>query len=483
VADKKRGGQPASGNVYLLRGHTPSFTRIEDPELSDLPESWIDKYRNWASTHNDSPAKFHHLVGVSVLSTVMAPYAELKTNFDTIRPNIWAMMLAGTTRFRKSTSMAYGINMLNDLGIDYLMGTDGSPEGIFSELHDRDGKVSMFHRDEITGWIKNSARDYMSGILESFTRFYDCREDKRVLRSGTIAIKEPRLVILSGGILQEMEHLITTDHINSGFLPRFILVTAEGKPNRTTEIGPEEAEDRARAASREQILEELRTINAFWTPKPTTTTVQTALGSKTIVSQPSASKMTATQDAWTRMRLLKADALEIADKSANENLYTPLLDRLSNSVIKVAMLIAGARLSTVITYEDVVKAANYGNDWLISIMKFAEAVEASPDVSIWERKCDKIIRYMRSIRDNNKRGITRSEVMRKFRVSSKHIDDIESTLKQRGYIEIRREETKSSNGRPRVEYHLVNDPFASNSSLSSTFDAQEWGEEASQSEM
>lgn len=470
-------GSGHTGNVSLVSGMAPSFSRIEDPVKGDLSETFIDRYRAWGSTVTDAPPQYHTVNGVVILSTIMAPHAILRANHAIIRPNIWAMILAGTTLTRKSTTMDMAKSLLNDLGLDYLMGTDGSPEGIMSEMHDRDGKVSLFHRDEITGWIESTKKDYMAGLLQSFTRFYDCQEEKRVLRSGTVIVKEPRLVIMSGGIKQEMEHLITLEHINSGFLPRFIMISGTTSLEKIRPFGPP-TNDKGGHDLRDDILEELREINDFWTPAPTTTTVQTTLGTKTILSHPSASEMKATPDAWTRIALLKEDAYALGARSLNDQLYTPILDRLSNSVIKTAMLIAGARRSTDIKYEDVIQAIRYGNAWLTTMMKFAEAVESSPDMTMWERKVDKIIKYMRVVRDNEDRPVTRSEIERRFRISSKHIGDIETTMTHRGYIDVKAVPSKSRSGKPRVEYTLVDDPFTTPSPISGTRASdseREWG--------
>src|ERR1044072_4964991 len=187
-----RHNQMGSGNVFLTkRGGTPTFVRIEDPELDDLPETFLDRYREWGATVTDAPAQYHTLNGVLILSTIVCPYTALATSYGEIRPNVWGMILAGTTITRKSTTMDLAQSVLDELGIDFLMGTDGSPEGILSEMADRDGKVSMFHRDEITGWVENSIKkDYMSGLLESFTRMYDGKPESRVLRSGKIDVKK-----------------------------------------------------------------------------------------------------------------------------------------------------------------------------------------------------------------------------------------------------------------------------------------------------
>jgi len=447
--NRNRGGE--SGNLTLIRGHAATFVRIEDPELDDLPETFIDRYRDWGRSVTDAPQQYHTLAAAVILSTIICPYTTLRTSFGEIRPNIWAMILAGTTITRKSTSMDMAKRLLTDSGLDYLMGTDGSPEGILSEMSDRDGKVSLFHRDEITGWIEQMRKDYMSGLLESFTRMYDGMEEMRVLRSGKIEVKKPRLVILSGGIKDRMQEICTMDHIRSGFLPRFIFISGSTNPDQMRVIGPP-LPDSTGADPRDAILAEVQDIAAYWIQQPSTQTITIAGMTKKVTKQPEPRTMTATPDAWTRIQQLQDDATRLGEGTTTPNLYTPILTRLSNSVIKIAMLLSGARKSTVVEYIDVVTAIRYSNEWVRTAMEFARGIEVTPDLNPWEKKAIKIVKY---IKDNG--GASRSEIMRRFHVKSKDIQDIEQTLVARGNIKIVTLAGQGATKKSRVEYRFVND--------------------------
>jgi hypothetical protein len=461
--NRNRGGA-GTGNLSLVRGEAPTFSRIEDPLPDTLPETFIDRYRNWGSSVTDAPSQYHTLNAVVILSTIMCPYTSLKTSYGEIRPNIWTMILAGTTVTRKSTTMDMAKAVLNDIGIDYLMGTDGSPEGILGEMQDRDGTVSMFHRDEITGWIEQaSKKDYMSGLLESFTRMYDGQEESRVLRSGKMTVKKPRLVILSGGIKTRMTELITMDHIRSGFIPRFIMVSGTTSPDQIRPIGPPPA-SLTTEDPRDAILSELQNLCAFWIQEAKATTVTVAGMQKQIVSKPEPREMTATPDAWTRIRQLKDDAILMGEATTSQELYTPILDRLSNSIIKVAMLLAGARESCIVDYTDVVQAVRYSQEWLASAMDFAQRVEEAPDMNPWEKKADKIVKY---IQKAHPEPVTRSQIMRQFHVRTKDIQDVEHTLIARGHVKVTNVPSVGKTSRSRVEY-TVGDT-ASNAESETTY--------------
>lgn len=436
-------------------GTTPgSFRRPEDPTEDELPKCFIDRYADWACTATDAPKQYHVVNAVVILSAIMAPYLTLDTSYGEIKPNVWSMILAGTTVTRKSTTMDMAIRMLSEVHPDFLMGTDGSPEGILSELHHRDGKVSVFHRDEITGWIESTIRrDYLAGMLETFTRLYDGKSEKRILRKESIEVKDANMVIMSGGIKTKMAEIITMDHIRSGFLPRFIMVTGTTRAQDQRPIGPPPGVITTHTRDpREIVVEELYKIASNYMPQQGEDKVEIGGVVKFTKSPTQKRRLTATPETWHRIQQLKLDAGLLGERSSNPDIYIPLYDRLSNSVIKVAILIAGARRSEIIELADVQKAITLADQWIFSITEFASALESMPEMDRWEKKTDKILDYIKTI---HPKALSRSELMKRFRVKSRDVQDIEKTLVQRGQIRIT-SVANQGKGRPaRTEYALA----------------------------
>lgn len=430
----------------------PTFTRTEDPSPLDLPETFIDRYTEWGYTVTDAPKQYHTLNAVVILSTILSPYCTLRTSFGDIKPNIWTMILAGTTVTRKSTSMDMAIKVLDDVHPDYSLGNDGSPEGLMSELAFRDGKISLFHRDEITGFIDAAGKkDYLAGLLELFTRLYDGKKDKRSLRKETIEINKPCLVIMSGGIKTRMQELITIDHIRSGFIPRFIITSGTTTTSEMRSIGPpvliNDTHD-----PRDDILNELRGVIDFWMPEGQTTTINIGGMTKKVEAKPIGRDMQATPEAWERIQQLEVDARTLGEKSTSPEIFMPVYTRLAASTVKVAMLIAGSRLATTVSLQDVTQAIRFANQWLVDATAFATAVESQPEINPWEKKADKILMY---IRNQHPERVTRSDIMQRFRVKQKDVVDIEATLVGRNHIKLSTAVSdKTVTGRGRVEYIL-----------------------------
>lgn len=429
----------------------PTFIRETDPSPTDLPETVIDKYAKWASTVTDAPTQYHRATGAVILSTICSPYVSMDTSFGTIRPNIWLMILAGTTVTRKSTSMNLAVKMLNDVLDDYLLATDGSPEGLFSELANRSGQVSLFHRDEITGFVSAIAsKDYLSGTLESFTHLYDGTEQKRVLRGQSIVVKDPLFIFLCGGIKTKMEEIVGMEHIRSGFLPRFLFVVGQTTKDQLRPIGPPRAEEKRTdgTSPRDDVLNEFWRINKYYTTPPDPVTpLSVKIGGIPKPAPPPNSpttkhvNMEGTDEAWTRIQQMHEDAMEMGDRSSAPELYSPLFARLADSVLKVAILLAAADLKGRLELHHVQNAIRLSQEWMDGLIDFAGKIEAQPEMDRWERKLDKIVNFVKAKHPN---PVSRTEVAQKFRIRKNDIVNIEGTLTERRLLDIVREKIQGN---------------------------------------
>lgn len=433
---------------------------------SEPRETFIDRYMNYGWSVTDAPKQYHIAGGAIILSTIICPHVTLPAQHTKIRPNLWAMILAGTTVTRKSTSMDLAVRTLGEVlpSDDFLMGTDGSPEGILTELQVRDGKASLFHRDEITGFIEAATKkEYNAGMLQSLTSLYDGRQEKRTLRSGNIDVKKPRLILWCGGIRSQMAEVISIEQIRSGFIPRFLVVSGSTTSDQIRPIGPP-TDESATNSLKAKIIDELYEIVDYWTPRPQVTSV--TLGGTTAqrTVMKGEREMTATPEAWDRMRWLSFDAVKLGENSSSPDIYTPMYVRLSDSIIKIAILLTGARKSLTIEFNDVCQAIRLADIFIDSATEFARAVEEHPDINPWEKKADKILAYMKTLSPN---PLTRADMMRRFHVKAKDLQDVEQTLIMRGQIKLSTRIGTTKNGskapRERVEYYLIErDKFTDN---------------------
>jgi hypothetical protein len=476
---------------------------LSDDELRSrgtTPSGFVERYVSWASSCTDSPLQYHVAGALTILSSLLCPHLRLDTSFGAFRPNLWFMILAGTTTTRKSTSMRLAVRLLEDVHDDPILATDGTPEGIISELSDRDGKSSLFYRDEITGLIEAMTRkDYLAGMMEALTKLYDGEKEKRTLRRQTITVTDPNLVILSGGIRNKMAEILDAKHIGSGFLPRFLVVSGWTGVEDMKPIGPPEE---TVSDIRDSLVVELTRLYKHFSKRPAVHEID---GSNVFAASSSKARIVhlgATDPAWNRIRRLESDVRDMGLSSENPDIFGPIYERMMNSIIKVAMLIAADRYvkelgdsdgpglhtddsdggvctsgdsvgrlagkatkgtkgtkvpasisgkdrpvgpKVIITLDDIVTAISYADIWIESVYEIAANIDDKPTED--ERKVEAIEKFI----VQSDREIPRSDLMRRFRLRASQMNEIEATLIQRGAVIATKIEGKKTLYRPSIQ--------------------------------
>jgi hypothetical protein len=400
----------------------PLISDEEKVWVEDAEPGWVERYIDWARNLGDAAHQYHQASAFIALSALLSGAVRLPTSFGTVIPNLWFMILADTTLTRKTTSMDLGMSIVEEVNDEVLLATDGSLEGMFQALSTRPGKPSVFLRDEFTGLIEAmTKRDYMAGFAEMLTKLYDGKVQKRVLKKETISVKDPIVIVYAGGIKSRMQLLLTTDQISSGFLPRFVFITAESDVNRLKPMGPPTAKD---LGARAAIVNELREIFEHYDQKEDVVVA----GKKLMSGRPRAFLATLTQDAWFRYNQLETTLMKIGVNSLAPDIYTPLYDRLGKSILKAALLMAAARQrenDVTVELDDIVRAIYYGEGW----RAYAKEIVSEVGVSSDERKLKSVFASV-----ERTGGCTRSTLMQHHRMTSKEADWVLTTLEQRGLI-------------------------------------------------
>lgn len=400
----------------------PEFLSVEETRRVQAKESFIERYMDWAGKKTDAPRQYHQAGAFVILSAILAGNVYLPTSHSKIFPNLWFMILSGTTLTRKTTTMRLSFEMLRDVVPDAEMATDASPEGILMGLRDRPGQPSIFHRDEFTGLLESiTHKEYMSGFAEQLTKLYDGDDIKRLLRKETIHVKDPRFIIFAGGIKDKTQMLLTEEHVMSGFIPRFIFITAEGDPANIRPTGPPiPIKD---LDERELLRNELQDIyNHYAMPHPV---IQ---GGRMVGSLPAEFAATLTQEAWARFNIFE-EQMRQAAFSTGLNYLVPVHERLSTSTLKAAVLLAAARKredGLVVEEIDIIHAIYYAQRWREYASEIVNGIGKTYD----GRLIDRIFEYVRT----NDSGVSRAELMTIFQLDVKRADLIFSTMIQRNLI-------------------------------------------------
>ena len=289
----------------------------------------------------------------------------------------------------------------------------------------RPKKPSVFLRDEFSGLIEAILKkDYLAGMAEMFTKLYDGRPMKRLLKKEVVEVKDPRLIIFGGGIKDKITGLLTHEHISSGFIPRFLFITAESDITRVRPLGPPTT---ANIEHRSRMLERLREIFNHYNR---TTLLQIGdTGQGLEVKQDMNAYLT--DEAWKRTSELELQLLKMGTNSYNPSLMTPVYDRLTKSILKAAVLIAASRQSNdtvVVELEDLLRAIKFGEDWLSYAEEVINAIGSSDE----ERMINKIFDYIQN--GTAQGGVNRGKIMRVFKLTNRRANEIFQTLDQRNLI-------------------------------------------------
>lgn len=409
------------GMVQTPSAVVPHLITDEEVRRVQGSETFVERYINWASSLTDAAPQYHQASAFTILSALISGSVVLPTSFGNIRPNMWFMLLADTTLTRKSTAMDIGMDTLYEIFPDALLANDGSPEGIMSALQNRPMMPSIYLRDEFTGLIEQmSNKDYMAGMAEHFTKLYDGKTLKRLLRKEEIMVKDPILIIYAGGVKTKTKNILTEEHISSGFIPRFVFITAVADPTRVRPVGPPL---RVNKEEKDKIKTELFDIYDFYNRDR----LIIMPNGQTKAHIKPAFEAVMTTEAWDRYNQLETTLTNAALETGLDHL-TPMHDRLAKSILKAAILIAASRqrddAMVVIEVEDIIHAIYYGRRWQEYANDVVQGVGKSQD----ERMIDQIVDF---VYKGGKLGISRSEIMKHFRLDAKRTELLMTTILQR----------------------------------------------------
>jgi hypothetical protein len=422
-------GEGTAGLLEVPQGpeRTTLLTEEEQESVRRQPESFVERYITWARGLGDAAHQYHQAGAFIILSTLLSGNVRLPTSFGTFIPNLWFMILADTTLTRKTTAMDIAMDLIADLDSDAILATDGSIEGLMTSLSLRPGRPSIFLRDEFSGLLEAmTKKDYYAGMAEVFTKLYDGKMQKRVLRKEILEVRDPRLILFAGGIKNKVTGLLTFEQVSSGFMPRFIFITAESDVTKLKPLGPPTD---GTLNNRQVILDEMEDLQQHY-QRMTTLELKHVPGK---IESAMLWDAQMTDAAWDRYNQLEFRMLEAGTASEfRADVLTPTYDRLSKSILKAAVLLAASRSRAeqiVVELDDVLRAIHYGEQWKIH----ADDVMANIGKTTYERQIVNIHKLVW-----RKPGCSRSMVMQHYHLNAKVTSEVFQTMEQRGLIVVRR---------------------------------------------
>lgn len=372
--------EPIVESILVVK-EDAKFLTDDEQYIVDSRRTFIDDYMDWAKSKTDAAQQYHIASAFTVLSSAFSDIGYAIPKYGKMGLNLWFMVLGETTLTRKSTSRNLMLRMIREFekysGYQIDIGSDATPEGVTSILAERDGKTSLLHRDEVQGMFKDFInKTYMASAAERFTELYDGHVPV-VIRSGKGKSQTERattnFVMFLMGITSKVADVLTTEYFRSGFLARFIYVTAE-TPDRSKELEDIQQADEYEIIVRDTVMDNLvkGIYNAvvFWQKK----------------GEPSPRPIRLTDPALERFNQFKWEMGNWADSHPERDSIEPSRQRLALSVWKCAILLAMHEQKEQVELRHMLTAIYYSQDWFKNLIKMASAISASE----WQRDVDKL---------------------------------------------------------------------------------------------
>jgi hypothetical protein len=221
--------------------------------------NWVDTYVEY--TYNqESPAAFHLWASICLLSAAIARNIWIPRIKYTIYPNIFVILVAGSAKCKKSTSIKISEKILRSIENHPLIFSQKiTPEALIESLENAKvggSSSGIIMADELSVFMGRSSND--SGIIPLLTTLYDSPEEwsYQTKSRGKEVLKNVTLTVLAGTTKVWLKSAIPSDSVAGGFASRIIFVYQEApqRPILFYDETPHELE------LRRQLITDLATI-------------------------------------------------------------------------------------------------------------------------------------------------------------------------------------------------------------------------------
>lgn len=368
---------------------------------------FLATYLDYHRAQTDSPDVFGEFCGLAALAAAMGSGRFLPWGSGHLRMNLWIMLVAPSTAFRKSTAISIAARVLARAeGTVYP--NDWSTEGLLSVLQEK--PAGMFAWREYRAAAGMMAREFNAGAKATLADLYDCPDEyrRRTVKGGDVCVTAPAITVLAGTNMDWFRDAVEANDAESGWLARFVPVIA---PSRCERDYPEPPE--VDPVLHGRVIAELGAAHRWTGPFQVTAEARSAM------------------IAWSAGAKRRAEAPGPASSS---------LFRLITTARKFAMLSASSRCSPAIEAFDVQRAiwwADRVTEWTLTIF------ESDLAGGKWAALLARLLRIFAE----NPNGISRATIQRALRRPVRLIDDLLKALEKEGTV-TRMEKASAESGKP-----------------------------------
>ena len=397
---------------------------LSDTERAMIADhrTWVDDYVRWAGMKvSKQNPPYDRMNAWAVLSASFSDTAFIPRKNGPEGLNLY-MMTLGETTTGKSQALKLMRTVLDEVfseDLGYNLGGNASPNALGEKLIERDGKVSMFSKDEAHGLFKQwSNQDWTTGMMEDLALLYDGTVPPmlRVGKKDMSKVAKTHFVMHLMGTPLEITRALNREMFKSGFLARFIWAIGEPR-TLTKEAVLEEDSDGT------EIRLGFEPMARQWSAEFAEAKRKLRDGSGSL-SVP----ITVTKEGAERITEAKWKLANMVKKSdANWDIINPSMVRMGVTLRKCTALLTAVDGRTESDVADVLKALEFVEEWVKNLLIVAEQISASD----FERNCDEIEAYVKSRDDKVKLEV----VNRRFKAwRVRDLQEAIGALKSQGRI-------------------------------------------------
>jgi hypothetical protein len=386
-------------------------------------DQFLETYVSMASEITDAPIVFHEFMAYALVSALTKGKFYLKTGDSNIHPNLYLILIAPSSNFRKSTSLMIAINILRKLDAHIILPNEFSLESILSAISNNmesGVNAGVFYYNEFKTLLGLLKRDYMSGGNAFFTEVYDCFPGyRRKIKDQEYTIERPFINIWGATTMEWFAGSVKEDDISSGFLARFLYIMADKKIKDMPFPPPINHE------KRDAIVKHLEEL------------IKMGNGNKGV-------EMVFRNEA--KDRYIEFYKKNNARAEVSEHGQQCIYSRMGTYVLKFAMLNALMKLRLDITKDDMEKAIGMINFVLKNIEYILENEIHYNKFSQNKQKVYALIKA------RGQAGIARSDLSNRSHLDRKELKDVVDVLIDEDKIDVKEEKTST---KMRVIYSIA----------------------------
>ena len=260
LTQELQGGEDETSLIQLGPApELPKNAQLPDHLLNNLDSAgqWLTDYITFAREASPmSAVSFHEILGLLLLATAIARRVALSVSNKRIFPNLYALIVARSTLYRKTTAYDVSRNTLKAAGLKHLLLPGRmSPESMLTELAgtkppnfdnwDSESKADWrtersysaqrtWLMDEASSLFHSFEQKHTLGLLPIVLDLFECPDDPPPLSTisrGRQTIRNAYLNICGPTTPSEIgKYLKHSHHWGNGMWARFIFVTPSNPP-------------------------------------------------------------------------------------------------------------------------------------------------------------------------------------------------------------------------------------------------------------